>query len=193
MTTEPEGHQTSIMTCIPKAECKDRQLYKIFSRNLTFGIYVAETGGFIGLREKFGNTYLFTEYHRDNGAPFGTVAPKKALAVMPAEIPLHEGDSVCARCLVDVTYDLWPAGGEREVIGLKSGMPIRVRGEWKHVRPSTCEDLDPIHRKNTALRSWLEAQMDEYYRGETLPKQLILHPGDDPQMGFSAARPDHTA
>jgi hypothetical protein len=36
------------------------------------GVFNGVTG-FIGIREKFNHEYLFTEYHYDTGAPYGTV------------------------------------------------------------------------------------------------------------------------
>jgi len=77
---------------IPLEECKDGFLYKISSRNLTFGVYRAEVKGFVGIREKFGNEFLFTEFHYDTGAPFGTVFPKEGLEQCPIT-PINEGYS----------------------------------------------------------------------------------------------------
>jgi len=75
---------------IPLEECRDRQLYYIRSRNLSFGVFVKEQKGFVGIRTKFGHRYLFTEYHWDTGAPFGTVHPKQLLEECPIE-DLAEG------------------------------------------------------------------------------------------------------
>ena len=57
---------------VPIDQCKARRLYKIGSRNLFWGVYNGKEG-FIGIREKFHNRYLFTEYHWDQGPPYGTV------------------------------------------------------------------------------------------------------------------------
>lgn len=62
--------------CVPLAECKPGRLYKIRCRNLLMGVFNGKEGsqaGFIGIREKFNSKYLFTEYHHETGAPFGTV------------------------------------------------------------------------------------------------------------------------
>ena len=45
---------------IPMSECKHGWLYKIDSRNLILGVYNETQQGFVGIREKFGNEYLFT-------------------------------------------------------------------------------------------------------------------------------------
>lgn len=75
---------------IPLGECKNRVLYRIKSRNLSFGVFCQETGGFIGLHEKFGYVYIFEEYHRDSGQPLGTVTPLEELPeTLPTEILLN--------------------------------------------------------------------------------------------------------
>ena len=66
------------MTYIPIPECEHGRLYRLSSRNLRSGVYNSETRGFVGLREKFGTTCLFTEYHYDTGPPFGTAYPIEA-------------------------------------------------------------------------------------------------------------------
>jgi len=60
---------------IPMEECKDGYVYKIAARNGGFGIYNEETKGFKLSRHKFGDNYIFEEYHWDTGAPYGTVKP----------------------------------------------------------------------------------------------------------------------
>jgi len=58
-------------------------LYKIFSRNLTLGVFCEKSKGFIGIREKFGYRYLDQEYHWDQGPPHGTASPKELLEECP--------------------------------------------------------------------------------------------------------------
>jgi hypothetical protein len=50
------------------------------------GVFRTESKGFIGIREKFGEEYLFEEYHRDTGPPLGTVRPYEKLEKIPDEI-----------------------------------------------------------------------------------------------------------
>lgn len=49
------------------------RLYKIHSRNLSFGVWDGDKG-FIGIRTKFGSRFLFTELHWDVDQNYGTVS-----------------------------------------------------------------------------------------------------------------------
>lgn len=71
------------------SECVKRGVYRINSRNLTVGVYDGDEG-FIGIREKFGSKFLFTEYHWDQGPPFGTVRPQELVHSLPRELDLFE-------------------------------------------------------------------------------------------------------
>lgn len=68
---------------ITKNECLHRHVYHINSRNLRLGIYNEANGGFYGIRTKFGDKFIFCEYHWDNGPPYGTVKP---LTLIPASL-----------------------------------------------------------------------------------------------------------
>ena len=69
------------------SDLEDGRVYRIHSRNLITGVWVADTQGFIGIREKFGAEYLFEEYHWETGPPFGTASPITAL---DAWVPVNE-------------------------------------------------------------------------------------------------------
>ena len=71
-------------------DCKDRFLYRLKSRNLSFGVFNKKQNGFVGIREKFGARYLATEYHYDTGAPFGTACPLEELEEMPVGLEAVE-------------------------------------------------------------------------------------------------------
>lgn len=58
-------------------DCKHGGLYKIHARNFSLGVFDEKQQGFVGIREKFGDEYLFVEYHWDTGAPYGTVKPNE--------------------------------------------------------------------------------------------------------------------
>ena len=78
---------------IKMADCVDRGLYRLRSRNLTLGVYRAEVKGFIGIREKFGPLYLDTEYLWEPGPPFGTARSMTFVEQCPVEIEVSEGQS----------------------------------------------------------------------------------------------------
>lgn len=64
---------------LTKDECLHRHVYLINSRNLRLGVYNEANGGFYGIRTKFGDNFIFCEYHWDNGSPYGTVKPQTLL------------------------------------------------------------------------------------------------------------------
>ncbi|MBA3679110.1 hypothetical protein H0W80_02880 [Candidatus Saccharibacteria bacterium] len=68
---------------IPVSVCQHGYLYRIIAHNFQFGVYIALEEGFVGVREKFGNTDLQIEYHYESGAPFGTALPFSRLERCP--------------------------------------------------------------------------------------------------------------
>jgi hypothetical protein len=90
MTQEDAGSAPIRENTIPLNECRNGWVYRLSSRNLGFGVFVQASNGFIGIREKFNHKYLFTEYHRDTGVPFGTVCPKEELEPAPPGLVLKE-------------------------------------------------------------------------------------------------------
>lgn len=56
--------------------------------------------GFIGISDKFGRRYLFTEYHWDQGPPFGTALPLDELEPCPKQLT-EQSDALFA-WLVDL-------------------------------------------------------------------------------------------
>lgn len=85
-----ERHDHKEIGRIPMEECIPRRIYWLNCRNLGLGVYDGEEG-FIGIRTKFGSRYLFTEYHWDQGPPYGTVRGQEDTGVdLPDNIPLKE-------------------------------------------------------------------------------------------------------
>jgi len=77
---------------IPLSECVKGRLYKIKSRNLLYGVFDGRDG-FIGIRGKFEDEYLFREFHWETGAPHGTVSPVKDTGVdLPLSIEMNVSD-----------------------------------------------------------------------------------------------------
>lgn len=77
---------------LPKmGDLEPRRLYRIDSRNLHLGVWDGK-GGFIGIREKFGDHFLFIEYHYDFSTSYGTVSgAQETDQVLPSGIALEEG------------------------------------------------------------------------------------------------------
>ncbi len=69
---------------ISLTECKKRRVYKLISRNLSFGVFDGVTR-FIGIRTKFGRRFLDTEDHWDTGPPFGTARPEEDTGIIVSE------------------------------------------------------------------------------------------------------------
>jgi hypothetical protein len=90
---------------LTKADMVERGVYRIHSRNLSVGVWDG-VGGFIGIREKFGDEYLFREFHWENGPPYGTVKPLEFLTTLPEDIEIRENtDSFCHKCRQPVYHD----------------------------------------------------------------------------------------
>lgn len=110
---------------IPKEATIPRGVYLLNSRNIFVGVYDGD-GGFIGIRRKFHDEFLFAEYHWDNGPPYGTVKPYKFLMMLPEDIEVRESSPrTCNNCgaLVDWTAE----------------------GGWYHTEPAEdCTELDPV-------------------------------------------------
>lgn len=74
-TTEPKR--------IPLPDCVKGRVYKIRCRNLKLGVFDGNEG-FIGIRTKWSDRYLDTEYHWDQGEPHGTV---RGVAELGVDLP----------------------------------------------------------------------------------------------------------
>ena len=74
---------------IPLDKCQKGHIYRINSRNLGIGVFDGK-GGFIGIRQKFSDRYLFTEMHWDTSADYGTVKPLEEIGILPDSIPVTE-------------------------------------------------------------------------------------------------------
>ena len=75
---------------IPIKDCVHGGLYLIRARNFDYGVYNEENKSFIGIRYKFGETFLFAEDHWDIGEPYGTVKPKEFIKQCPLK-EINEG------------------------------------------------------------------------------------------------------
>lgn len=148
---------------IPMDRCKDRRLYRLRSRNLRLGVYRAASGGFLGLRDKYGDSFVFEEFHRDRGAPYGTASVLEELPdVLPADVAVEESlGVVCSGCGQAASYEPWPDGGSREV-EVRGGGRITVSGEWRHAAEVGCAGVRPTSKRNATLFDWLAGMEARY-------------------------------
>lgn len=130
-----------------------RGVYRIHSRNLVVGVYDGAIG-FIGIREKFGDRFLFREYHRDHGGMFGTVLPLELLGLLEESIPIREGlGTECSACHRGADYVKWEAGEPGN----------GYEGRWCHLNADETVDhgpsdhaLQPMGLPNPALFAAIE-------------------------------------
>lgn len=139
-----DGHKEYIK--LP--DCIVRGVYKISSRNLSYGIFNGKTG-FIGIREKFKERFLFTEYHWDSPS-FATVQPLEYLNItLPDSIPLATGftpiDEKTGR---QVAFD----------------KPIKDGGKgWYFIDNGEADvNIHPLHVENKAMFDFLEEIGNKY-------------------------------
>ena len=146
---------------LPISECKERHIYRLHSRNLAFGVFAPERdNGFIGIRTKFGARYLATEYHWDNGPPYGTAKPLEDVGIIKEpRIRLVEDDpDLCRFC------------GERAKFIKEDDDPKSYKGEWIHIGgDGLCSPAQVVRPKNRALFGFLESLEQEH--GTQPPKE----------------------
>jgi hypothetical protein len=131
---------------IPLNECRHGYTYRIRSRNLTVGVFDSEKSGFVGIREKFGSRYLFTEFHRDTGAPYGTVSPNAEIEKCPLEDIRESFGTVCSECKVPVDW--------------KPNDPKDGFGKWYHAAETPCKEATANGVSNVALYDYLKKVTD---------------------------------
>lgn len=139
------------MKRIPMDQLEHRRLYIIRSRNLVAGVWDEARRGFIGVREKFGTEYLFTEFHYDLDPQIGTVSGMEPTEhVLPGDVEMVEGRTLCNTCEA-------PAGWTQN-----PEITDRTSGTWGHVD----SELDDQHKARAAyfmnqpLYEWLKPHSD---------------------------------
>lgn len=151
---------------IPLVECIKGFLYKIHSRNLSFGVYDGNKG-FIGIREKFNDRYLFTEYHHDTGAPYGTVKPFELICELPKEIDCNERQ---IHKYGSADWAVNPVSKIPEPVlrrGLQENEPQHGKrqgfvDEWAETKERLPDRLYPYVELNQELFNWLEEKELEF-------------------------------
>jgi hypothetical protein len=144
---------------IPIGQCIKGRVYKINCRNLSCGVYNGD-GGFIGIREKFGDEFLFTEYHWDQGPPFGTVSGQEDTGIdLPPDVEVRESlgtyDTLSGRPLV------W------DNAAINPHYPDGGRGWWKFADSNeTAIKCRACSRSNVALFKFLSG-LEKIPNGKT--------------------------
>lgn len=137
------------MENLPLDECKDRFFYRIHSRNLDFGVFKMADKGFVGIREKFGLHYLFTEYHFDIGPPHGTVKPYEELEQLPDDMSLEETLG---------TIDL----GTKRPVAFDKPVKEGGRGWYFTDTNESSQEIIPASVENKKLFNWLKEKEKQY-------------------------------
>jgi hypothetical protein len=90
---------------IPIEELKVGTVYKLNSRNLSVGVFT-KNKGFIGIRLKFGNRFLFEEYEYSTSVHYGTATAIEELGEIPSNIKIAESlYDECGICRKPVNFD----------------------------------------------------------------------------------------
>lgn len=128
---------------IDLAACKKGYLYRLLSRNLRCGVFDGKLG-FIGIRTKFSDRFLFTEYHWDVGpANYGTAMPKEEICQLPDDIlPVEDLGTIDELTRRPVAFD----------------SPIKQGGRgWFFIDSNEADDcIRPITNKNVKLFQFLD-------------------------------------
>lgn len=86
---------------IAKEYLTDRRLYRLRGRNLSYGVWSAQSQAFFGLREKFGHIFIDNEYCYSEQS--GSARPLQELVdEVPPSIELRN----------HLTREVWIDGGE---------------------------------------------------------------------------------
>jgi len=156
---------------IPIEDCIDGHVYKLLSRNLALGVYRSNKGtnrhgpGFIGIRLRFKNRYLFEEYHWDLGPPYGTANPLEDLGPLPEGIEARE----VTRVYDKVTDRPVAFNGEKAPEGEGWGVGPYKGWHFTDGDKEYSEAIEPDYTYNTVLFEYLdelEKQEDEGDRME---------------------------
>jgi hypothetical protein len=151
---------------IPMDQCKHGVVYKIHSRNLSFGVFNNEDNGFIGIRLKFDSRFLFTEYHWDGSKSFGTVRPEAEVLPLPEGILVREREpgSFCFTCGTPATWT-----GGREPNGSIIPGPWVCEGGCEKTRPSTMP-------RNEELFAFLDGLEQGYIYSDASARDYDAYP-----------------
>lgn len=126
---------------IPLEQLLRGHLYRLQSRNLRQGVYDGR-GGFIGVREKFGYRYLFTEYYYTGSD--GTANALEDLGPIPDDIQALEDLGTVDR-------------GTNRLVAFDRPVAEGGRGWYYIDTDDTDQNIDAVTVSNVALFDYLES------------------------------------
>ena len=126
---------------IAKADLIVRHVYKLVSRNLPYGVWAPDDDSFIGVREKLGSRYLFSEIINEPPGNGTATAIEDTGVVVADDIVIDEIlGSVCEVCGAETSFKEWTPE-EREKLEAQAkrtrGRQSVGRGRWL----CDCEDF----------------------------------------------------
>jgi hypothetical protein len=140
---------------IPLAACITGRVYQLHCRNFRVGVYNGRKG-FIGIREKFGSRYLFTEFHWEIGPPFGTVSETVDLEIdVPPEIQIAEDSAVIDTSTNRIVVFDPALKSPNNITNPPAGWYRYV--DTNEVAPSVAEGFRSARVENAALFDFLDA------------------------------------
>lgn len=126
----------------PIDECIPGRLYSVRCRSMGPKAVYLGHGEFIGLQLNFGTVCLFTEYHWDNGPPYGTVFEAIDTGIdLPDDVPLSSSP-----------------GSIDEYTGRWVGFSHYKRKWYFTDTGEFSDDIKPVGKSNEALYDWLWEQ-----------------------------------
>lgn len=133
---------------IPLSSCQHGHLYRLRARYLVSGVFNRDLFGFIGIRAKDGQPFLFTEHHVEFGQGAGTASPLEDLDTAPAQLDLQDAFLVSEadrRRITVMPFDV-AAGG--------IGYFFADTGE-------PADDVELCWETNQGLLAWIETNTPE--------------------------------
>ena len=113
------------LACSPyfrKDELVDGAVYRISCRNADCGVWRENQAGFEIPRYKFGDYYLFVEYHWDNGPPYSPSKAWERLADLPEQMVENDGERL--RYLIQVQETVYEENRRRDRADLSPWDPL---------------------------------------------------------------------
>ncbi len=139
-----------------RAEMVDRCVYDVRARNFRVGVWNAKTSGFIGIREKLGSLFLFTEYWSEPDSPVSTARAVELLGQVPEGVQVREYlPSTCTECgkeVEHIEYTRENPRGDQKGFQHTDGTPMEDTrqgsyGVHVNANPALFDELVPLSQQ----------------------------------------------